>query len=341
VEHRPFRKHFKTRFPALNVHHRREPVATDTIYSDTPAIDDGSCSAQIFVGTESLVCDVYGMKSDREFVATLEDNIRRRGAMDKLISDRAQVEISNKIKDILRNYAIDDWQSEPYHEHQNFAERRYQNIKATTNKVLDRTGAPAHAWLLALMYVCYILNHTAHESLHWTTPLYVLTGITTDISAITQYMFWEPVYYATAEHLKYDGKVKFPSQTSEAKGRFVGFGESVGDVLTYKILTDDTQKVIYRSYVRSALSEPERNLRLDPVEGETTSKIIDEVVKSRVLEGTESSNQTSMYVLQPDDLINRTYLTDPDEKGQRFRAKIVQKIAEDNDTRYQDRSGES
>jgi len=72
----PFRKHFKSHFPALNVHRHQEPVATDTVYADTPAIDDGSTCAQIFVGRESLVTDVYGMKTDKEFINTLEDNIR-------------------------------------------------------------------------------------------------------------------------------------------------------------------------------------------------------------------------------------------------------------------------
>ena len=61
VEHLPFRKHFKSRFPALNVHRCNEPVATDTIYSVTPAVDNGAMSAQIFVSTESLVTDVYGI----------------------------------------------------------------------------------------------------------------------------------------------------------------------------------------------------------------------------------------------------------------------------------------
>ena len=173
-EHVPFRKHFKSRFPALNVHRRREPVATDTIYSDTPAIDNGATVAQIFVGVDTLVTDVYSMKTDSEFVRTLEDNIRRRGAMDKLISDRAQTEIGKKVLDILRNLAIDDWQSEPYHEHQNKAERRYQLIKRTVNNVLDKTGAPESTWFLALKYVCYVLNHIAHESLTWQTPLFCL-----------------------------------------------------------------------------------------------------------------------------------------------------------------------
>lgn len=95
-------------FPACNVHCCSKSVITDTVYSDTPAIDSGVTSAQFFVVTESIVCDIYPMTTDKQFVNVLQDNIRRRGAMSKLISDRAQVEISSKVQDILRNYIIQD-----------------------------------------------------------------------------------------------------------------------------------------------------------------------------------------------------------------------------------------
>ena len=42
--------------------------------------------------------------------------------MSKLISDYAQVEISNKVKDILRMYHCSSWHSEPYHQNQNPSE---------------------------------------------------------------------------------------------------------------------------------------------------------------------------------------------------------------------------
>ena len=95
----PMRKHFKSRFPAFNIPHRNEAVATDNIFSDTPAVDSGVPMAQIFVCKDSLVSDVYPMHSSNQFVNTLEDYIRFRGAMSKLISDYAQVEISNKVKE--------------------------------------------------------------------------------------------------------------------------------------------------------------------------------------------------------------------------------------------------
>ena len=173
-------KRYKLPFPALNVHRRNEPIATDTVYSDTPAIDCGYTSAQIFVGTEPMFTDVYGMKSDKQFVNTLENVIREWGAPTKLVSDRAQVEISNKVVDILRNYCIGSWQSEPHQQHRNPAERRYQTLKTMTNKVMDRTGTPANLWLLALMYVVFILNNTASPSLNYIMPSTYLSGITTN-----------------------------------------------------------------------------------------------------------------------------------------------------------------
>ena len=89
-----------------------------------------------------MVSDVYPLQTEKQFVNTLQENIRKRGAMEKLITDRAQSEISTKVKDILRHYIISDWQSEPHYQHQNIAERRYQDIKKRTNKILDWSGAP-------------------------------------------------------------------------------------------------------------------------------------------------------------------------------------------------------
>ena len=111
------------------------------------------------------------MRSGKQFVNTLEDNIRRRGAMDKLISDSVKNEISHKVKDILRAYNINDWQSEPYHQNQNPVDWRYRTIKAWANTIMNRTGAPAHCCLLTLQYVCYILNHISTASLGGQVPM--------------------------------------------------------------------------------------------------------------------------------------------------------------------------
>jgi hypothetical protein len=100
------------------------------VFSDTPAIDGGeTCAAQIFVGTETLlVADVCGMKTEKQFVNTLEDNSRERGAVSRLRSDR-----------VLH---IGQWQSEAHQQHQNPSKRRYQTLKTMMNTLLDRSGSP-------------------------------------------------------------------------------------------------------------------------------------------------------------------------------------------------------
>jgi hypothetical protein len=246
------KKWYKSLNPALNVRPRDEPVATDTIYSDTPAIDCGVTSAQLFVGTTTHTADVYPIKSDKQFVNTLLDNITQCGAPTKLISDRAQVEIGERVKQVLRPLHISTWQSEPHQQHQNPAKCQYQNIKQLCNTILDRSGAPAYTWLLCLMYVCFLLNNTWCEVVD-DIPIRMSTGSTNDISPLLCFHFWEPVYY------KFDNS-DFPSDSREKCGHFVGISESVGHAMTFKILMDDTLKVIHRSNVRLPLNLHAKNL---------------------------------------------------------------------------------
>ena len=153
------------------MHRHSEPVAADTIYAGTPAIDNGATIAQFFVGTDLLVCDVYTLKTDKQFVVVLQDNIWCHGAMTKLISDHAQVEISRKVQDILHHYIIGEWQSEPHYQLQNPAEIEYQDVKHLANTLLDRTGAPPSLWFLTLSHACYILNFTSNASIRHAIPI--------------------------------------------------------------------------------------------------------------------------------------------------------------------------
>jgi hypothetical protein len=99
-------RHHKAQFPALDVLRRNESVATGYIYSDTPAIDNGSTGAQFYIGTQTQVCDAYGCKTDGKFLRTLQENVRRRGAPTKLISGQSQSEISKKALQYLRALVI-------------------------------------------------------------------------------------------------------------------------------------------------------------------------------------------------------------------------------------------
>ena len=281
------------------------------------------------------------MRSGKQFVNTLEDNIRRRGAMDKIISDSAKNEISHEVKDILKVYNINDWQSEPYHQNQNPAEWRYRTIKGWTNTIMNRTGAPAHCWLITLQYVCYILNHIFTASLGGQVPLQVLYGVTPDISIIFLYTFYQPVFYATHDQ-------HFPSDSEERAGFWVGFAEHCGDSLTHMVLDAVTNKIIYRSALRPRTPK-DPNRRLVDAGGEEDHQLYEKPTKhpTPVPNGEKSapSDTPTVYIksrhddgptsskplpgFNPDDLVGRTFLLPPGDNGERLRAKVTRKVVED------------
>jgi hypothetical protein len=310
----------KSPFPAANVDRRNEAVATDTVIADVAALCTGEFCAQVFVGRKSRFCDVYGCKTDKQFVDTLEDVIRERGAMDKLISDHAQAEISKRVNDILRAYCIKDWQSEPYYQHQNYAERFIQEIKKFTNWVLNYSGAPPEAWLLVFKYVVYIMNRTARSVLGWRTPYEALIGQTPDISPILQFCFWEKCYIKD-----YTPGKTFPSNSNETLVHFVGFSEGVGHSHTFLVYNPATDKLLSRSRLRKIDENSVHYEDRPQPTGQPGNSDIPEVVRGRASSDRPDYRTATIF---PQDLIGRTFLKNPEEDGQRFRAKVVDYIEE-------------
>jgi hypothetical protein len=312
------KKHCKSPFLALNVQRRDEPVATDAVFSDTPAIDGGETCAQIFVGTETLVTDVCGVKSEKQFVNTLEDNIRERGAMSRLLSDGAQVEISTRVLGILRALHVGQWQSEPHQQHQNPCERRHQTLKAMTNTLLDRSGSPAHTWLLCLAHVAVLLNLTFNATLGG-IPLRCAEGSTQDMSPLLRFYWWEPVCFKVDD-------VSFPSTSREERGHFVRMSRNVGHAMTYKILCDKSLAVLHRANLRSADNPSDPNLRLDPLDGENLPPS-ERVVKSVQDDAEDDDDQVKPIIyFDTGDLVGRTFLMEKGDDGLRSRARILEVV---------------
>ena len=92
--------------------------------------------------------------------------------------------------------------------------------------------------------------------------------------------------------------------------------------MTYKILTDDTKKVIYRLNVRSALTKEDRNKRVDLLGGEEVANII------KSLNDEDESPRKPMPIFDPTDLVGRTFLMDPQENGERYCTKILEALVE-------------
>ena len=184
---------------------------------------------------------------------------------------------------------------------------------------MDRTGTPAQYWILATLYVIYLMNHVCLTSLGDISPLHHVNGYAHDISSLLHYRWWEPVYY-------HDEGAEFPSQSREKRGRWVGVAENVGDVLTYQILTEDTGQVICRSVVRSALDPDNINYRAELPE--TPSVPRDPFILSAsdiAVPGLDTA-ELNLPKLSPDELVGHSFLHETDD-GQKVRAEVIRKLA--------------
>ncbi len=210
---------------------------------------------------------------------------------------------------------ISDWQSEPNQQHQNPAERHYQDVKRLTNTLLDRTGAPSSFWFLAMTHACFILNHTVNASIGYTVPMAMLTGVTQDISPLLQFKWYEPVYYREEE-------TAFPSESKESFGWFVGITDNAGHASTFMILSKDANKILYRSVVHTATDPSSKNLRAkaysDQEPHQFVRSYIDDAIESTG-DG-ETPPSVSMPIIHPEELVGRSFdVSDDDKQMQHIR----------------------
>ena len=335
------KKHFKSRNPVFNIPRRSEAVATDTIFSDTPPVDDGSTMAQFFCGRDTLVCDAYGIKSTKQFINTLSDNIRKRGAMDTLISDGGKYEISQRVTDLLCSLFIQDYQSEPYHRHQNKAENRFGLAKHYTNTVMNTSGCPAFCWLLWCS-TSVLYSTTWHLLLFKASVLFKLCKELPQMSVSCSTSHFMSLF--TTGFIFLNLISTFLHHPMKRKVIGLVFADNQGDSLTWRILTEDTHKIIIRSGIRSALrtttnqhlaspsgegttlpfpipypQQSTNSLLLDPLDASTPN--FEQFVKSQ--SGEDEDNPIPMANIDIPNLLGRSFLLPPEDNGERHMAKII------------------
>ena len=335
------KKHFKPRNPVFSISRCSEAGATDTIFSDTPAVDDGSTMAQFFCGHDTLVCDAYGIKSTKQFINTLSDKIRKWGAKDTLISDGGKYDISKGVTDFLHSLFIQDYQSESYHQDQNKTENCFGPAKRYTNTVMNTSGYLACCWLLCLQYIFVVLHHLASPTLQGIYPGQALQGTTPDISFMLHSSFYESVYYRIDSS---EPDFNFPSSSNDNKGYWAGFAANQGDSLTWRTLTEDTQRIIICSGIQSALStttnqclaspsgegttlpfpipypqQSKNSLPLDPFAESTAN--FEQFVNSQ--SGEDEDNPIPMANIDIPNLLGRSFLLPPEDNGEHHMAKII------------------
>jgi hypothetical protein len=135
-----------------------------------------------------------------------------------------------------------------------------------------------------------------------------LTGSISDSSIMQRFSWYEPVLFNA-------NKTAFPSDTCKIRGRFVGFAETVGHSMTYKILSDDNNKIFHRSEVRSALDPEAPNLRADLCDGEADTPLI---IKSIKDERGDTVPQTQLEIIDPVNSLDARSLRNPRKTASAF-----------------------
>ena len=312
--HYPFRKHFKSRFPATNINRIPEWFATDTIFSDVPAHDDGipghgGCTMlQLYGGVDTHFLAGYPLSSEASMPETLEDFIRDHGAMKGLMSDNAKSKVSRAMKNIQRLYMIQDRQSEPHYQHQNPIERRIQDVKHMSNNIMDCIGCPTKFWLLCTLFTISLLNHLV--KVNGAIPMSLITSQVTDIPAFLTFHFWEEVFFEEPD-------------SSKRLGRWVGIAAKHRDALTYLVLSHDTEQVVVHSNIHHAKEPLFPNICACPSAPSGPSLLDRGEVSSRpVLHSLSDALDVNPSNLElpkfsPDELLGLSFLCDTDN-GQRI-----------------------
>ena len=194
-------------------------------------------------------------------MATFEINVCMSRARDRKfrVAPLLIITPGNRVIDYLQLLWIGLWQSEAEYQHQNKLEWRFQNFKRMVNRLMDSTGTPTHLWVLTLVYCMHVLNHSSDLTLNNRQPIFVATGKIRDIFSAMMYFQWlEPVF------VKLDDSY-FPSESPEILCYWVGIAEHVGHLMIFKVWNKQTNKILYRSTICTALDPKTRNLHANPL----------------------------------------------------------------------------
>lgn len=167
-----------------------------------------------------------------------------------------------------------------------------------------------------------ILNHTASKAFDvgGSIPIQVLTGSIPNISPLLQFQGYEPIYYKVDDS-------HFPLDSCEKHSCWVSITEHVGHATTFKKLTDNTKKIIYRLNIHSACDPKSHNLHEDFLNEDARLKPI---IKS-CHDSLDHREGSPSPIVNLNDLIGHMFLMPQQEDGQWFCACMIIKAIEDHE----------
>ena len=117
----------------------------------------------------------------------------------------------------------------------------------------------------------------------------------------------------------------FPSASKEYPGHWVSISKNVGNFMTYKVLTDNTLKVIHHSNICSAHDPTSKNLCHDPLNDDppkiikslphqhthtSDSPLLDHGETVLLMPDFDDEDSSNMAIVDPQDLVGHTFLMD-------------------------------
>ncbi len=193
IDRRLKTKQAHSRYPYLSGRHGR--FYTDTFFASVPTIRSCTC-AQLYTNDIGFI-KVYPMQSKAEAYDSLNTFIHEIGIPHELHSDNAKELMEDRFKQICCDYGIKTTYSEPHSPWQNRAEAGIRELKRHVHRKMKARNVPLRLWDFCCKWTCAIRACTASNSfaLEGRSPWEVVMGNTPDISSLSEFNFYEPVWY--------------------------------------------------------------------------------------------------------------------------------------------------
>jgi hypothetical protein len=173
---------------------------------------------------------VYPMKLKSQTHESLVAFIHEIGILSSLHSDDAKELMQGKFKELCKQYHIPCTYTEPHSPWQNRAENAIRELKRHVRRKMAANKVPARLWDFCVKWSSDVRNKTSSNrfELDGRTPYEAVLGHTPDISSLTTFNFYEPVWYLEQTE-------EFPKPRRKM-GRWLGEAYNIGQALCYWVL---------------------------------------------------------------------------------------------------------
>ena len=244
----------------------------------------------------------FPLKKESDVHESLDLFLTRYGIPEALISDGANAYTGGQFKAKAKEAGIFNKLTDPYSPWQNRAEGEIREVKRLAGRWMVRSGSPRRLWDDCIELASIVRSHMALDMyrLQGQVPETIMLGQTADISFISEFGWYEWVYYN-------ESIAQFPA-SKMLLGRYLGPTDpEAGSVMTAKVLVKSGE-VIRRNTYRKLTPEEYDNSAITlerKLFDETIGKRLGEPLKEVDLSATFGiSAVTPEYEAYEDDELN-------------------------------------